>query len=312
MQRLDAKVYWVNVIVNAINMRGNIELVFGPNNHPNTRCIAIGLSKNMTFALGTLLINLQKLDMTQSTDIVVFHDGISKDQQAIMKSLANCNFIFYRNPFKSVRVKLSRSVRRFTPMVFSKYEGLKLLERYEAVMWLDYDICIRRNLDHLWSSRSNALTILIADNPVGDCFYRPIPSYDMNKRVLQTGLFVLKRGIGDYSQLYNSCLEMTRSLIDDLYLPEQGIFNLIVEKFQIPVQPLDVGIYGAHPTETTDKTYVVHSWGGTKFWNGHLDEDWDRNYSEWQSLGGEVWDSATSKVHLSKRVIYSIYDRIIA
>jgi len=61
--------------------------------HTNTKCIALGLSKNMTFALGTLLLNLKQLGMTSDTDVIVFHDGISNNQQEIMSSIATCVFV---------------------------------------------------------------------------------------------------------------------------------------------------------------------------------------------------------------------------
>jgi lipopolysaccharide biosynthesis glycosyltransferase len=279
--------------------------------HTNTKCIALGLSKNMTFALGTLLLNLKSLGMTSDTDVIVFHDGISNHQQEIMSSIATCVFVPYKSPFKSLRVKLSRSVRRFTPMVFSKYEAFQLLDKYESVMWLDYDICILSSIDHLWSSPSEALTILIADNRVGDSFYGDISGYDMNRSGVATGLFIVKRGIGDFSNLYNWCITMTKKHIDDLYLPEQGIFNLLVESFRLPLKPLDIGVYAAHPSETTKKSLIIHSWGQPKFWNGHQNENWEKYYKIWKSLGGESYVPSMGNMPRHLRYTYALFDRIV-
>jgi lipopolysaccharide biosynthesis glycosyltransferase len=196
-------------------------------------------------------------------------------------------------------------------MVFSKYEAFKLLDKYESVMWLDYDICLLNNLNHLWLSPSEELTILVAENKVVDSFYRELPGYNMEKKCVATGLFLVKRGIGDYSAMYDWCLQMTKKHIDDLYLPEQGIFNLLIEIFRIPVNALDMSIYAVHPKEDNKSSLIIHSWGGVKFWNGHYDFNWQKNYISWKSMGGESYAPSDNPTPRFLRYTYSLFDRII-
>ena len=88
--------------------------------------------------MAVLLLNLKE---TQSwiDHVIIYHDGISMKDQKLMNSIMPVKFIKYR--FPGNRKTLNEIVRYvYREMVFCKYECFKLLERFEHVVWSDYDV----------------------------------------------------------------------------------------------------------------------------------------------------------------------------
>lgn len=82
-------------------------------------------------------------------DIVIYLDWIDKKQIKILKSLSKINIIVKKyNLFLGTRYK-NGEVKYFSPMVFCKCEGFKLLNDYKKVIWTDYDVVIKSDINEL-------------------------------------------------------------------------------------------------------------------------------------------------------------------
>ena len=117
-------------------------------------CLVTGGAKNDTAPIDVLLLNVAK---TQHwiDHVVIYHDGISGKQQKLMQSVLPVEFIRYQ--FPGSKRNFNEIVEYvYTEMVFCKYECLKLLERFDNVVWTDYDVVFQRDVKELLDFRDGS------------------------------------------------------------------------------------------------------------------------------------------------------------
>lgn len=92
--------------------------------------------------------------------------------------------------------------------------------------------------------------------------------------------------------MYDFCYEALIKYHEKIYLPEQAIFDLMLQEFDIKICPIDEEVYSPHPTDKklAPSAKIIHAYGQPKFWNGLNDERWDRNYKDWVRLGGSRYN----------------------
>jgi hypothetical protein len=59
---------------------------------------------------------------------------------------------------------------------------------------------------------------------------------------------------------------------------------MLVQKFNLQYDELDMEMYCYHPKDATEKTKILHAYGQPKFWNGLDNEQWNRYYEEWKKM----------------------------
>lgn len=252
--------------------------------------IVTGGTKKDVSAMGVLAINIKKILPDLADELIIFHDGIPKKQQKIINDIFPTHFCEYRFPIDFMSRRKNRSLRYFSPMVFCKYECLKLLEKYDRVIWTDYDVVILKNLKELLSNTSG-LQIVEDSAPLQRMFLANVHTvnlseFDLQKKGVCTPLFVVTRKIGDYKEMYDWCIENTKRYAAYIDLPEQCIMSMMVQKFGIYYEKLSDKKYALHPKEYSEEASIIHSYGRPKFWEGLYNEEWTEYYNEWISLGG--------------------------
>ena len=174
-------------------------------------------------------------------------------------------------------------------MVFSKYECLQLLRSYSQVLWLDYDVHVSGDVKHLYYMDSSGFLSVPSGRSVQESFHQAIPGYDMTKCGMSAGTFVLSQSIGDHASMYKFCQRTTRDLIGQLKLPEQAVFDLMLQEFSVDTKFLDPDVYALHPDNLDSSQtlpHIVHSYGVNKFWTSETFLPWLNNYQLWLELGG--------------------------
>lgn len=250
--------------------------------------IVFGATKNFAFAIASVLMDLKKFDYSWITEVVIFHDGISNNQQKLLNRILPCVFVKYNFPIKDKSNFDQNILNYFSEMVFSKFECLRLLDTYKNVIWLDYDIIITKDISELASQASFGIKIMLGGGDVLSQLSRPVVSYDMNAGGVSAATFVFQDNIGNYMKMYNFCYEKTEQYAEYLYQPEQAIFDFMIQDFNLHPEFLDWDIYCVHP-EKRDKykdAKILHSYGARKFWNEINNEDWNLNYKNWLKMGG--------------------------
>ena len=251
--------------------------------------IVTGGTKKDVDAMAVLALNIQNVSPELADELIIFHDGISKKKQRLIQKIMPTRFIRYKCPINWFSLMSNKTVRYFSPMVFCKYECLRLLEEFDTVIWTDYDVLIRDDISELKDSKNNINVILEKRIPLKEMFYKTIEKIDMTDYNLQgecitAPLMVLKRAESGYKKYYEYCYAMTKKYIQHLYLPEQCIFTMLFQKYQIQYAELDKEVYCYHPNEATEKTKILHAYGQPKFWNGLYNEQWEEYRKKWEKI----------------------------
>lgn len=249
--------------------------------------LVTGGTKKDVDAMAVLALNVQEKCPHLADELVIYHDGIRKEDQEKMNEIMPTTFIRYRCPINWFRLMANRTIRYFSPMVFCKYECLHLLSKYEKVIWTDYDILIKENIDELRDLESGLTVIVNHEVPLRDMFYKTIEkadttTFDLDGESICMPLFILTREIGDYEFYYEWCYEMTKKYLRHLYLPEQCILTMMTQIFEIPFQEIPKPIYCMHPREEVEKTKILHAYGQPKFWDGLENAEWSRYFEQWK------------------------------
>lgn len=255
--------------------------------------IVTGGTKKDVSAMGVLALNIKKIAPDLADELVIFHDGIKKKEQQIIKDIYPTCFYEYKFPISFWAKRKNRSLRYFTPMLFCKYECFRMLEQYDRVIWTDYDVLILKNLKELVVNESG---LQIAENG-GALRQMFLPNvneidmsgYDMEQSCVCTPLFVVTKRIGEYKKFYDWCIKATLKYAKYIDLPEQCIISMLIQKFKIPYYNLSNRKYALHPKEYDGKASILHAYGRPKFWEGLYNEQWEYYYREWCQLGGSKY-----------------------
>jgi lipopolysaccharide biosynthesis glycosyltransferase len=256
------------------------------NSQPNCNtAIVFGVTRELAPAVGSVLLDLVRVKKSKNFDVHIFHDGISKRNRRAIQKILEVHLISYKSKV-SRKTKIVPSVRQFTPMVFAKYECLRLLESYETVLWLDCDVIIQSNIDEIFDFPNSDMVFVSGGRPIGGQFVKPIDRYDMVSDSMSAGIIVFNRNKLSNLQ-YTYCLQQTEKFNTNLVMPEQGIFDLMIQDFGLNCVRLASEVYACHPLSSNrGLAKIIHAYGQPKFWNGRHDQHWERNAEIWKSYGG--------------------------
>lgn len=277
------------------------------------RALVTGGSSNQSFAIGTFLINIKEKCPKIADEFVIFHDGkmLERDMQ-LMSQIVPTRFIQYRVPPSVSAVVNQGAASHFTPMLFCKFECLKLLNDYEAVGWSDYDVVLLDDISEVFNS-AESLKMLLMENSAYQSFLIPIDEYDMNSWGMSAALFVLRDSL-QYNEMYDFCYKMLCKYGNNLFMPEQAIFNIMLQEFSLTPGRLPHCIYVPHPKDHAQNPHakILHAYGSPKFWDGLENEIWRRNYAQWCSMGGSIYKPQIDDRRMHRRILSKIKKIILS
>ena len=273
------------------------------------RAMVTGGTKNDTAPMAVFAINLKKTNAHLFDELVIYHDGIKKKDQELINKIFPTRFIRYEYGAKS---KNDEVVTYFSPMVFCKYECFKLLLDYDEVVWSDYDVVLLDKLDEFCHIEGREFNILTCRDSIKNMFYKEIKAnevlkYDLSREGVGTPLFALSSKLENPEAICEWCYEKTVEWDEDLYLPEQCIFGLAVQEFDIPIKRFEFNEYACYPTKAVGGEKIIHAAGQPKFWNGLDNELWNAMYKEWCDMGGSRYSDLSKKI---KRKLLFIWTRL--
>lgn len=265
----------------------------GPEKKKNA--IVFGLTADHVFAVACVMLDIKRLSPGLVDEVVIIHDGIREKDQQILGSILPTRFIRYGFPLRSRHVLDARAVRQFTKMVFTKFECLNLLDDYRNVMWLDYDMVVREDISELFSPCAAGIKMMPGGLPVRGQLHDPIDEYDMDAEGICACIFVFQDNLGSYKEMRRFCYEKLEQYADILYMPEQAIFDFLIQEYRLKPEPIDVRVYSPHPTDPVhaERAKIIHAYGQPKFWNGLQNDQWDSNYKAWLQMGGSRYRPPT-------------------
>ena len=280
-----------------------------------SRAVVFTLSKDLAFSVACVMMDIKKLSPNLADEIVIIHDGISKNDQKLLASLLPTRFIVYDFPIKDTSTFHQGTLNYFTKMVFAKFECLKLLDDYKNVLLTDSDVVFQKDISELFEYCDSGFKIMLGGNNIGGQFHEPIDEYDMKKTGIATGIFMLQDHLRDYQKMYKFCYESLVRYANKLYLPEQAIFDIMLQEFNIQICPIDAKIYSPHPTdnENAKNAKIIHAYGQPKFWNGLENEQWNHNYKKWIDMGGSKYKkkSLYSRLYQKIKILIKKIEKLI-
>lgn len=254
-----------------------------------SRVLVTGGTKKDIDAMAVLAINVRDKTPRIADEMVVFHDGVSEEIQSKFQKIMPTRFIKYRCPIPKWKLWQNKIIRYFSPMVFCKYECFRLLEEYDKVIWSDYDVVIKKDISELLSGSQACSFGCDKETSLRQMLYPKINEkkygvYNLNGNAICTPLFLLDKKIGDYHKYISCCYEWTERYIRDIYLPEQCIFTMIVQRFGLRYNEIDKNIYVVHPKDDKEDVKILHAYGQPKFWNGLENPLWNEYHEQWKRM----------------------------
>ncbi len=274
------------------------------------RALVTGGTRDDVAPIAVFIKNIKETNSHLFDEIVVYHDGIKKKDQELINSIFNTRFIEYQYRPKS---KNDEVISYFSRMVYCKYECFALLAEFDEVVWSDYDVVVQDKLDDFCTVFEDEFNILTCAESLRNFLFKDISNkeilkYNMDANGVGTPLFALSNKLKRSDEILKWCYEKTTSWGNDLYLPEQCIFTMAVQEFNIKTKRFPFDEYACFPTKTKGGEKIIHAAGPKKFWNGIHNDRWERLYLEWLAMGGTKYSDMKKK--LKRRWLF-IYTRLM-
>lgn len=259
------------------------------------KAVVFTVSKNLAFAIACVMMDFKRLMPDLGADFIVIHDGIKQKDQRLISSILPTRFIEYQMPFDDISFIPDSILDYFTKMVFAKFECLKLLNEYKSVMLSDYDMVIQQDTSELFDYCEGGFKFMYGGIETTGQLHYPVDDYYMTSKGMSACLFVLQDHIGDYNAMYDFCYASLRKYAKALYMPEQAIFDFMIQEFNLTICEIETKVYSPHPTdsENAPNAKIIHAYGQPKFWNGLENEQWNSNYKVWLEMGGTAYKKPT-------------------
>ncbi len=273
------------------------------------RALVTGGTRDDVAPIAVFIMNIKDTNKHLFDEIVVYHDGIKKRDQDLIKNIYKTRFIKYDYHPKS---KNDEVISYFSRMVYCKYECFALLDEYDEVVWSDYDVVVQDKLDDFCRINGSEFNVLTSDTKLKEYLFKDIINkeilgFDLEEKGVATPLFALSNKLQDYKVIHEWCYDMTTQWGEDLYLPEQCIFSMAVQRFGIELKRYQFNEYACYPTRVVGGEKIIHAAGQPKFWNGLNNDTWNCYYSEWLKLGGTAYNDIRKRV---KRKILFVVTRL--
>lgn len=266
--------------------------------------VVFGLTSDQVFAVACVMMDLRRLSPSIIDEVVIIHDGINERDKKLLASILPTRFILYNFPINSARVLNASAVRQFSKMVFTKFECLKLLDDYRNVLWSDYDVVVQADVSELFSFSESGIKLMPSGLPVRIQLQKEVAGYDMEAEAIGAGLFVFQDHLKDYLKMYEFCYQELERHAEILAMPEQAIFDFMVQRFCLKPVAIDRFVYSPHPTDKplASAAKIIHAYGQPKFWNGLRNEQWQINYQAWVDMGGTKYRQKSMFERLASKV----------
>jgi len=259
------------------------------------------IADTRTALVGHVLLQLQDTNKGVFDEALIYHVGISESDKNLLSEIMPCRFFAYAPPLPQSLFVKSR-FKRFSKIMFARYEMFNYLDEYDSITWIDTDVLIQGSITGLIEEGMKTGFAILSEDPinksssnpdkVGTCFTIPQNGYDMNAWLYCTGTIVVSQKLNQKANYTDWCYKKTIEWADILDLPDQGVINALVQEFDIPVTPLNGSLYAKFPLYGEDcaKAAYLHAWGDNKFWSDwYLYEkypQWKKTYAEWLKMGG--------------------------
>lgn len=292
---------------------------------PRRYALFFATNRRFLFAFAVLLLSLKKNSprILEQADILVYHQGLTAQDQEFLNRIIPCKFTEYKfavdTDFNNV------NFQKFTQLTFARYEIFDLLDQYEKILYLDVDMMIGGELLSIFENYAiqgglamckdtqKGLTLITKN------FKSPLKEYDMTVPCYNAGVTLFSNQIPHRKELRMWCYRKTDEWLENLVCPDQGVVNVMLQEFNIPIEVLpDVCNCLPSNKKYLDKkcheVKIYHcAGGGVRFWTYTWNAPWQQLYKQYLDMGGEphydkehAWLKFIKRWNLQK---YKFFDR---
>jgi len=249
--------------------------------------IVFGATGNMTFALANVLLGLKKHSPNIEADYLVYEQGISENEKALLAKILPVKFSRYEFPQKGHLTP--ETLGKFSELTFSRFECFKQLEFYKKVLWLDIDILIQKDINPLLSEASTGISLL-GNCKAGDDFTITVKGLEPDKENFNAGVMYLQEVLPYYQELSDWCYAKTIEYAPYLRSADQGIINLMIKERCLDVHRLHYN-YNFNPAYGNNGSgaAILHTFCPEKLWNYWDYKEWNENNKIWIKMGGNPY-----------------------
>jgi len=246
--------------------------------------VVMGITSDMAFAAANVLKSLTEFPPDKDFDVLIFEDGLSSKDKALLNQIRPCRFELLELP-EEFNIS-PKQLKRYSKMVYCKYECFDKLENYRNVLWLDVDIVIQGETKALLEYAKSGAGFVLEPYPLQINFSEKIDGYDMEKRFYNAGIFILNESFPKWKQAKTILYDKTKKYADILLLSEQGIINLFIldSKIEPSRIPPEYNCFPSFPN--TEQAKIIHVVDYNKQWISFKYKTWNDNYKLWLKMGG--------------------------
>lgn len=258
----------------------------------------LSVTSDYVFAAGNIVLALIRHRPQKDFDVTIFYEDMLETDKRVFEKTGICNLIKYEMPegFEySIRTRCPKFnneefAKHFSFLKFAKFEIFTLLEKYENAVWLDADISVQSDPYDIIHYPPFAIT---ADSPwpVQNNFIAPIEGYDMNRAGVCSAVFLISDKMPRWREMREWCYRTAVKVSPYFKNIDQGIFNLLLQEFNIDYKLLPLREYQCIATNSEAITAKLAHFGTkTKVWTDtrlvSCFPEWWRVHQLWLSLGG--------------------------
>lgn len=263
--------------------------------------IIFACDRNFLFTLSTALLSLKENspEAREESDILIFQQGLTKEDEAFLNGIVPCTIIEYKFP---VDIDFEHeNFKKFTQLTFARYDLFPMLDQYNKALYIDVDVMITGELAKIFQQYGNKSGIAMCKDTqkgltrITKNFIKPLSGYDMTVDNFNAGVTLYCNNIKNRKNLRMWCYERTSQWLENLVCPDQGVINILAQEFDIEIEEMP-DIYNCTPSN--DKYYdksrndivIYHcAGGGVRFWRYSYDSRWEKYYEEYLKIGGKPY-----------------------
>lgn len=250
--------------------------------HEGRIAVAFKVPRKHAFAVASVLIDLNRVSPELADEVIIFHDGLRLRDRRALRKIRPIRFVRYRFPLRLWCLRRYPAIRNWSTLLFASFDFLLLLEEFETVIQLDYDLVLQEDISEMVpGSYDLAVSSSIK---LEEMLRTELKDYDLSQKGFLTWSFC--SSIGDPRILRKFCYDKLAELGGALIYPEMAIFGLMAERFGLTKKMLPSELWTPHPFDAGPEAKVLHSYGHHKFWTTVSNSTWEDNYASWLELGG--------------------------
>lgn len=249
--------------------------------------VCLSVTSDLSFAAAVVIKNFVDLHGADDTSFFLYSDGNCTDVKlSLARAGIEVEVIEYAPPLNWFELWSSRAVAYFSPLVLAKLEVFSHLQDHKSCLWLDYDIVIQGPLSEILEADQVDMAFMTSANSMTAQFIEPPKFVPADAPGMSAHLIFVSETFPDFQFSTSSLYALYRRHAQNLYMPEQAIFDLFLLDKKFRFLDLPESKYSALPNSPESKAAVViHSVGPNKFWNSIKNEDWDSRGSELRAIG---------------------------